>query len=416
MSNLKNKSSTLLFITEEYPYGDGEAFIENEIDELSNSFKKLIIFSKGDTSKNKRIYPKNITIINTKFQLNFIEKVLFIKVLFSKHFWNEIKFLYSYKLTFSKTNISYCIISLLRAQKFSKIIKANVSISNNIYIYTYWCMDETLGSCMMKKEFPNLKVFSRAHRMDLYFYAHPNGYLPFRKYILENIDKIFTISKNGEKYLTDFTKYNKNKVVTSYLGVKRNINKLNFQNLNSKFKIVSCSNIYPNKRIELIIKALENIDLDLTWHHYGGFTNSTTDDYKSLINKEIKKLNQKVKIKGRMTNREILLNMKKNKYDLFINVSRSEGLPVSIMEAFSLGIPVIATNVGGVNEIVINNYNGFLIDENISIEALSKKITDFFKLNIHQVHLLKNNAYSTWEKKFNSEYNYKSFIEIVKDI
>jgi len=36
-----------------------------------------------------------------------------------------------------------------------------------------------------------------------------------------------------------------------------------------------------------------------------------------------------------------------NPVDVFINTSSSEGLPVSIMEAMSFGIPVIATNVGG---------------------------------------------------------------------
>ena len=38
--------------------------------------------------------------------------------------------------------------------------------------------------------------------------------------------------------------------------------------------------------------------------------------------------------------------------DLFINTSSSEGVPVSIMEALSVGIPIIATDVGGTKEIV----------------------------------------------------------------
>ena len=43
--------------------------------------------------------------------------------------------------------------------------------------------------------------------------------------------------------------------------------------------------------------------------------------------------------------------------DLFLTVSANEGIPVSIMEAQSFGIPVIATDVGGISEIV-NNVNG----------------------------------------------------------
>ncbi|NCO54621.1 MAG: glycosyltransferase, partial [Bacteroidetes bacterium] len=62
--------------------------------------------------------------------------------------------------------------------------------------------------------------------------------------------------------------------------------------------------------------------------------------------------------------------------DLFINVSESEGIPVSIMEALSAGIPVIATNVGGTNEIV-NNDVGFLIDKEFEINTAVNIINNY---------------------------------------
>ena len=57
---------------------------------------------------------------------------------------------------------------------------------------------------------------------------------------------------------------------------------------------------------------------------------------------------------GHLDNNEIFNMYKNNSYDYFITLSESEGLPVSIMEAISCGIPVIATAVGGITEIVIN--------------------------------------------------------------
>ena len=54
-----------------------------------------------------------------------------------------------------------------------------------------------------------------------------------------------------------------------------------------------------------------------------------------------------VKIMGRMKNKDIYSLYEKEKPDLFINLSSSEGIPVSIMEAMSFGIPVISTDVGG---------------------------------------------------------------------
>lgn len=52
-------------------------------------------------------------------------------------------------------------------------------------------------------------------------------------------------------------------------------------------------------------------------------------------------------------------------------MSDSEGIPVSIMEAMSFGIPVIARNVGGMSEIV-NEENGLLLENDDAEDAASK--------------------------------------------
>lgn len=47
--------------------------------------------------------------------------------------------------------------------------------------------------------------------------------------------------------------------------------------------------------------------------------------------------------------------------DIFVNPSYSEGLPTSVMEAASVGLPIVATDVGGTNEIISNMESGLLI-------------------------------------------------------
>lgn len=74
-------------------------------------------------------------------------------------------------------------------------------------------------------------------------------------------------------------------------------------------------------------------------------------------------------------NQQVYDYYKSNKVDVFVNVSYSEGLPVSLMEASSFGIPVIATDVGGSAEIIDKEQkNGFLLDKDFEIGALQKKI------------------------------------------
>ena len=51
-------------------------------------------------------------------------------------------------------------------------------------------------------------------------------------------------------------------------------------------------------------------------------------------------------------------------FDIFLLTSYKEGLPNAIMEAMSLGIPVVSTNVGAVKELINHNKTGFLVPSN----------------------------------------------------
>jgi len=59
-------------------------------------------------------------------------------------------------------------------------------------------------------------------------------------------------------------------------------------------------------------------------------------------------------------------------FDVYCQPSRSEGLPQSIVEAFASKLPVVATNVGGIPEVVENEKSGFLVEKENSKEMAEK--------------------------------------------
>lgn len=65
--------------------------------------------------------------------------------------------------------------------------------------------------------------------------------------------------------------------------------------------------------------------------------------------------------------------------DIYVSASKTEGLPLSILEAMACGLPVVATDAGGTKDIVKNDINGFLVkvDDEVGMkEALQKLINN----------------------------------------
>jgi glycosyltransferase involved in cell wall biosynthesis len=97
---------------------------------------------------------------------------------------------------------------------------------------------------------------------------------------------------------------------------------------------------------------------------------------------------------------------------LLVVPSRQESLPQVIKEAFYLKVPVIATDVGGISELVKHNQTGILVPSQ-NPEKLKMAINDLLA-NIELQKFLKQNAYNfileffTWEKllaKYTKFYN-----------
>ncbi len=81
--------------------------------------------------------------------------------------------------------------------------------------------------------------------------------------------------------------------------------------------------------------------------------------------------------------------------DLFVLASHHEGLPVTVMEALTLGVPVVAPRVGGLPEVVTTGVNGILVSPD-SPEALADGIEEAARTDRRAV--LAANARTTGER------------------
>lgn len=125
-------------------------------------------------------------------------------------------------------------------------------------------------------------------------------------------------------------------------------------------RIVCLANIRPQKNIEMLIEVAKNIcsaPTDITFHVVGKkFHDSYQEKIIQLI--ENYKLEKNVFLYGSKNDIPTILKQS----TIGILTSSSEGLPVSILEYGLSKLPVIATNVGQIKEVILDNKTGFLVE------------------------------------------------------
>ena len=304
-----------------------------------------------------------------------------------------------------KNNFKQTFSYLLRLIFKSHLLKEWISKSNvnDVIYYSYWFDDwaTILSVLKFKKLIPDF--ISRAHGFDLYNYRSNSGKIKFRKFQLENVRNIFAVSKDGEAYLKQtFPKY-KEKVMQSYLGT-RDFGVSLFKPTKT-LKILTISNLYHLKRIQLLVEALKYVRINVEWTHFGD--GELLDEIKNLSSELPKNIT--CNFMGHRANKFLLNHIKNHHFDVFINISKFEGLPVSIIEAISFGIPVFATDAGGTKEIV-NSFTGMLFKNDIDVKSLSLSIDSFFDSEFAQSEF-RFQVREFWLENFSADKNYTNFLK-----
>ncbi len=239
-------------------------------------------------------------------------------------------------------------------KKLDGLIASRGWADTPLVVYTYWFTPATYAAYELKRKYPHLMVVSRAHGIDLFPERHKYNYMPLRKTCGNQVDILCPCSRTGAQKLIE-SGIRPEKIRLSYLGVPEAL-ALASPPPEGKVVLVSCSSADPVKRLGLMIEsilafALAEPRTEIEWHHFGGgnffsqFANTVSNRLSGLSNVRYF-LHGHVSVE---TIREFYIA---NKIYAFVSTSLYEGLPVSMMEAISAGIPILGTNVGGVAELV----------------------------------------------------------------
>ena len=403
----------VLLFTASYPNGE-QTFLDLEVKKLAIEFDKVILVPKNPSGRWSPI-AAGVEVDETYASFLRSSSLVFamLKSIFSVLFWQD---LLRNQMIWAKPSaimrlLRYVSSAYLTRTWIHRFFARTGYQKSECVFYTYWFDSASMGGCLAKEDFPELTVVSRAHGYDLYEDRYPVHYLPCRSQALERIDSIFPDSRAGVRYLQDrFPKY-ASKIKEALLGVTET----GFITLPSEdkvFRIVSCAIIRPVKRMELLVEAIAKAakkrpQQNFEWHHFGeGKVKDAREKLQTLADVFFPS-NAVAYLPGYPGQDTLFQYYKDNPVDVFVNISESEGTPVSIMEAISCGIPIVATNVGGNSEIV-SEENGILLKKNPTPDEIASA---FFQLidDLTLSYEKRKGSLRIWQEQYNADKNFKEF-------
>jgi glycosyltransferase involved in cell wall biosynthesis len=401
---------TIYVLAENFSNDKRESFFEKELPYLSQAFDKVYVIPLYPDGSNLLNSEKNIEVLD----FNFFQPCNRIRVLLSNllpiaRIWffelarTHHKGFYIRKF---RTNLNDLIYKFSASEKLEALVRKD--INTETVFYSYWFMQWMTALSMIKLKHPDMKIVSRVHGAD-YDEEQIKRPLPFRYFQLSKVNRMFPVSAFAKKYLVKRFKLPAEKAEVSRLGLL--LNEASAPCDQTNFHIVSCSSLIPLKRVHLIIEILKNIPGEVSWTHFGD--GPTVKDVK----KKAASLgpNVMVDFKGYVSNLDFLTYLKQKPVSLFINVSESEGIPVTLMEATSFGIPVAGPAICGVPEIVTQQ-TGYLFPKDFDPKELATLLYSKHNEGILYDPAFRNKIREFYKTHFYAPLNYKTLAESLTHI
>jgi colanic acid/amylovoran biosynthesis glycosyltransferase len=220
--------------------------------------------------------------------------------------------------------------------------------------------------------------------------------------------KHITISKYNKKYLVDIFNVRPEDVAVVHCGV--DFTKIQGKSTVTANKIVTMARLEKTKGLDHLIKSYGRLrDKGVEFEAIIIGEGSKRPNLEKLI-VELD-LQDRVRLLGNRTQNNIFEILQTCR--LMVMTSTVEGIPVSLMEAMAFMIPVIATRITGIPELIDDGHSGFLVeptDMNGLVEKMERLLTD----NDLRRRFVEN-GYKKVTKEFNLKYEVNLLVEVWKN-
>lgn len=431
----------LILATNSFPYNTGEkSFILPELERLRKQYD-ITVISHADAEQRKLDYvePEILEDIQVlcfpRPDIRTGDKVrALVSFLLSADGWQEIgeicrggggkKQPQMQKGRFSLRGIMQQFYQSLsfyaQAQADRKELRASGILSGTVPViyYSFWNTYYCYSMVREKRKYPNVRIFSRLHGFDLYHERVPGARQPLKQQMEKGTDGLIFLGDFALNYYRERIQGHKPSDTPLYvcpLGTEAPTRRMP-PPLNGTWQLLSCSSVIPLKRVERIVDGLASVKAEKTkihWIHIGG--GAGLESLREYAAERLKdKENIQYSFAGQMEHEEVVRYYGSEQADCFITTSSTEGVPVSVMEAMSYGIPVIAAPVGGIPEMIQGN--GILLSADPAGEEVAAALQEMCRMEAGDMAALKDRSYELWESRFAIEATARRLMEILETV
>lgn len=403
MTELKD----LVLLTAIYPFGNkSETFLETEIEVLAERFHRVYVLPSARQAGQRRM-PVNVELVEMDWlqeAAHFVRHRA-LRALVSpsaaRAIWWTVEGGADLRPYFRSPDYLLVLArNILKSRSLARFISSR-NLTNAIF-YDYWFENSTIALALLRERGLIGTAVARIHRFDLYDECWELGAVPFRDAKAHGLDAIFAVSSAGADYLGMRLRNAHHKIGVQRLGVhipngtcppKTEMSPL----------VLTCAGLNAEKCIHLVPEVLAHMRRPVRWIHFGD-----GPDRSRVIDAASRLLGDEVtwELRGHVDNRQVLEFYESNHVDALLSLSVSEGLPVSMMEAQSYGVPIVARAVGGVPEIVTDD-SGVLLAPDASPSEVASGLLSALEPGRFDSETVRRSC----ESRFDASINYHRFVD-----
>lgn len=304
------------------------------------------------------------------------------------------------------------------AETFYRRLKKKIPLTKDTQalFYFYWFDYKCFGLTMHRRKFPKIRIVARTHGYELYDGRELYGRQFFKPQTDAGLKRLIFAAQFARDYylrryrLTGGEKYPLYRLGVPDRGVTVGDRREGYRE-GMEFLLLSCSDTSHVKRIDRMIDGLAGVTtVNVHWVHIGGGEN-LAEMRKLAQNKLDGKDNIRYEFAGAMLNTEVIEYYRTHYVGCLITTTQSEGgSPVAVQEALSFGVPVIATAVGELPQMVEGN--GILLSENPSAEETARAIERMAESFGSDAYFqMCGKSIGIFEEKFSEKRNFSAFAE-----